>query len=478
MIAAWATILAAAAAEDHALQAAMADPQTAQATILREIIGNNAQTAFGREHGFAGIQTVADFRSAVPIRSYDDMRHWINQMEAGAVNVLTAEPVLAWEETGGSSGGAKLIPYTGSSLAAFRAAILPSVSDLVRRRPGVATGKIYAAISPAGRLPRVMGDGVPLGVPDAAYLGADVIPAFASLLAVPPDVALISDVPKWQAETLRHLKSCPDLSFVSVWSPTFWLELCRDISPRESRRLWPRLDTISCWTHGVSASFVPTLQEAFPHVFIEPKGLLSTESPITVAHGAAAGCRPALRSCFIEWVDQAGHIRLSHDLVVGQSYRAVITTPGGLYRYDTRDKVVCVSTDGSGPRLVFEGREGLASDMVGEKLEDAFVASVLAGLPVPARLVASTTSAPHYELWLDVPAATATSSWLEQVEQALKANPQYAYARNMGQLKPLVGRCRPGFWRVFDGDNPRLAVIKSSPLQGLHPNTIATKLTG
>jgi hypothetical protein len=472
----WSLILAAAAIENDALRLALADVEGTQLRLLRAIIAANINTTFGKQQAFSKLLSVADFRAAVPIRNYDEMRSWVNELAEGASNVLTSDPVIAWEETGGSSGGRKLIPYTASSLKSFRAAVLPSLADLVQRRPRVAIGKLYAAISPATRQPRVLGNGVPLGLPDAAYLGEDVMPAFANLLAVPPKVGEITDVQTWYTETLCHLKSCNDLSFVSVWSPSFWLELCKTIGPDEVRDLWPNLDTISCWTHGTSSAFMPALQAAFPGVHIESKGLLSTEGAVTLAYGAEDGCIPALRSCFFEWIDEAGDVRLTHELEPDNRYRAVITTPGGLYRYDTRDVVLCVSRESNVPRLVFQGRAGVVSDMVGEKLDDAFAASILAQLPVPSRLVARNFPTAHYELWLDVSDNSNTAAWMDTVEKALSVNPQYAYARRMGQLKPLVAYCKPGFWNAFDKKNARLGVLKSAALLGLQPQVFAPKV--
>lgn len=65
----------------------------------------------------------------------------------------------------------------------------------------------------------------------------------------------------------------------------------------------------------------------------------------------------------------------------------MITTAGGLYRYDLGDQIRCIGHQGATPRLVFEGRAGLVSDLVGEKLNEAFVAGVIARLPVAATLV-------------------------------------------------------------------------------------------
>jgi len=473
----WKSILDAAEVEDRYFRTALCDIRAAQKCLLLDIVRHNADTVFGRMHHFSDVASVDDFRNAVPVRTYDDHRQWIEAIAGGANKVLTADPVIACEETGGTASGAKLIPYTTQSLRAFRAAVLPSLFDLVRRRPRIANGKIYAAISPAIRAPRRTPGRIPIGLSDAAYLGEDLISAFACLLAVPATIGQTTDVTQWRQNTLRHLEACPDLSFVSVWSPTFWLELVGGVGPDEIRRLWPNLDTISCWTDGASAAFLPQLRTIFAGVHIEAKGLLSTESAMTTAYGEDQGCVPAINSAFLEFADEQGGVHLAHEVAAGSTYRVIVTTPGGLYRYDTQDIVRCVSHDSGIPRLVFLGRAGLVSDMVGEKLEEAFVASALAHLPVAARLVARETPSPHYELWLDIESRSQAEDWSDQVEVALRRNPQYAYARRIGQLSALAPMCKPGFWSTFDRPGRRLGDIKPSVLEALQPDICADEVT-
>jgi hypothetical protein len=330
-------------------------------------------------------------------------------------------------------------------------------------------GSAYVAISPATRRCRRTPGGLPVGLAsDAAYLGEDLAAAFLSILAVPPAVARISGIDEWRVASLAHLVERDDLSFVSVWSPTFFLDLIeslRDVAdavarrvgpPARSRmadalrpseldtaRLWPRLALISCWADASSQAFARRLAALFPHAVIEPKGLFATEAAITLPWAGRDGAVPALTSTFIEFVDVGGRPLLAHDLSAGESYRVVITTPSGLYRYDTGDQLRCIGHDGAAPRLVFEGRAALVSDLVGEKLHDAFVSGILARLPVPAALVPRSEPKPHYELWLDGAADPAAMS--DAVDAGLRRNPQYAYARDIGQLGPIELIPKTGF---------------------------------
>ena len=132
-------------------------------------------------------RSIDEFRARVPIRSYESFAHGSIAWRPAKLGVLTREPVIAFEETGGSTSGRKLIPYTAASLAAFRAAVLPWLADLADRRPGAfrAARPMWRSARSRARSRRV--GGIPVGLAsEGAYLGADLVPAFVSVLAVPP----------------------------------------------------------------------------------------------------------------------------------------------------------------------------------------------------------------------------------------------------------------------------------------------------
>lgn len=147
-------------------------------------------------------------------------------------------------------------------------------------------------------------------------------------------------------------------------------------------------------------------------------------------------------TALLEFVGADGEARLCDELAVGESYALVVTTASGLYRYAIGDVVECVAIEGAAPRLRFAGRAGVTSDLVGEKLTEAFAASALAGLPCPAQLAAR-ADPPGYVLLLDSDDAQA-AALAAPVEARLCDNPQYAYARKLGQLAPLGVEPRPG----------------------------------
>jgi hypothetical protein len=485
-VTAWQDIADACRGEHARFLQALRHPEAAQAAQLRQILSANAASAAGRRHGFARLRDAQDYRNAVPIATYADIATEIERMVAGEPGRLAGADVVACELTSGSGATAKLIPYTNEGLAGFRHAAEPWLCDLLASRPGIARGRAYWAISPVSRRPARAATGVPVGLDDAQYLGPTLAPLFARLLAAPPGLRTMSDVASWRYWLLRYLLDAADLTFVSVWSPTFLLPLIETLQqegdrlahdlaagavswsradpatprasfePRPQRaqalrqalsapvldltRLWPRLDTVSCWTHASAAPFAGLLAGHLPGVHIQGKGLLATEAAVSVPLEACEYPVLALHSGFFEFLDDDGRSRLAHELDSGGRYRIVVTTASGLYRYDLGDSVRVRGFAARTPMLEFVGRAGLVSDLCGEKLADDFVAGALDGIRGFAMVAPLPPPARGYALLLDTdgPEAGQADASAATVERRLQANPHYEYARRLGQLDPLA----------------------------------------
>ena len=447
-----------------------------QASWLLACLSRNANTSYGNRLGFAGIRSVEDFQRLVPLVTYEDLLPWITRSGQGESGVLFDGPALAFERTGGSMSGAKLLPYSARSLEDFRVAILPWLHDIIDRF-GLTRGCAYWAISPATRQPESTPGGIPVGVTDAAYLGSEAVPAFVALSAVDPDIGAVADVRDWQLLTLHALVRRVDLALISVWSPTFFLNLVGALEARadeiekllaeggavanqqaqadeqalarfrayrdnpSTNLLWPRLALVSCWADGDSRPYYDLLRTRLPHAQFQAKGLLATEGVVTVPDAEG---RPVLAgdSGFFEFLDVAGRCLLPGELRAGERYEVVMTTSGGLYRYRIGDLVECEASHGAaGPVLRFIGRAGLSSDLVGEKLSEQFVAECLASLTGFRMLVRAAGPQPGYALVVDRLQVGEAADLAEVVERRLSVNPQYEYARRMGQLRPLSVYC-------------------------------------
>jgi hypothetical protein len=96
---------------------AVADPAQAQEEVLHRLLGWYAQTDYGEQHGAAHIETLADYRRAFPIASYEDYKPLIQQVMEGDVGLLLDEEPVGWAITRGTTGDEhKFIPMTPTDL--------------------------------------------------------------------------------------------------------------------------------------------------------------------------------------------------------------------------------------------------------------------------------------------------------------------------------------------------------------------------
>jgi hypothetical protein len=437
-----------------------------QQRTLRDILTRNQSCEYGERHEFRRIRTYDEFRSRVPIVGYDELRPDISRMATGQPNVLVASAVVAFEETGGTAAGRKLIPHTVSSLEAFRCALTAWLDDLYESDPLLQHGTAYWAISPAGRTPQICPAGVPVGLSDADYFGPQLAPEIARTLSVPPSVGLLTDLDEWRAATMTRLLADEALALISVWSPTFLLMLLRyaiargaelfDRIARETsdvraqrvraalsahepdfRAVWPNLRLISCWDQASSRWPARELGRYCPGVTIQGKGLLATEGVVSIPLAGSEMPVLALESGFYEFLRADGTCHCATELVPGEQYEVLLTNDSGFYRYAIGDRVLVHGFVGTAPTLEFVGRAGMVSDRCGEKLSEDFVVKALneTGL-VFATLAADATG---YVLLVnsnEVSGKQATTL-CTQIDLALRGNPQYAYACDLQQLAPV-----------------------------------------
>jgi len=436
--------------------------QQTQAQQLSRIVNHHKKTEFGRQHQFSEIKNTDDFVQAVPIQTYETLEPYFTAQAQDP-----ASEVICFEETGGSTQGAKIIPYTENSLQSFQNALLPWLDDLLLSRPAIKQGSAYWSISPALRNKRTTSGGHPVGLDnDALYFGQKLAADIGNTLAVNADVAACVDFETWRYNTLSALIQAEDLRFISVWSPTFILDLVNHLPkildqllrelnkfnpkrakqinaacqshPIDTRQIWPDLDTISCWTDGASAGFLAKLKQLFPQAFIQGKGLLATEGIVSIPLSDAPAPVLTANSGFYEFLDENNTVRQSHELVQGKEYQVIITNDSGLYRYNLGDNVSMEGYYHNAPMLRFKGRCNHTSDICGEKLTDAFVADALSNVDGFAMLSPYQTTKSCYLLIV-----SDSNILADGIDSSLSKNPQYRYAREIGQLGPVEIRVIP-----------------------------------
>ena len=82
---------------------------------MLRILQENEQTEFGKEHGFAEIRSVQEFRDRVPISDYNDLEPYIKRQQEGNSELTVADPIF-YARTSGTTGRYKDIPMTKSGV--------------------------------------------------------------------------------------------------------------------------------------------------------------------------------------------------------------------------------------------------------------------------------------------------------------------------------------------------------------------------
>lgn len=90
-------------------------PGEVQMRTLKRIVQQAGNTAFGRDHGFAGIRGYEDFKKQVPIRDYEALRPYIDRILQGESNVLWKGKPAYLAKTSGTTSGVKYIPISHES---------------------------------------------------------------------------------------------------------------------------------------------------------------------------------------------------------------------------------------------------------------------------------------------------------------------------------------------------------------------------
>src|SRR5947207_5496533 len=72
-------------------EAATHDPRAVQEALLHDLLAHHAGTAFGRDHRFDAVRSVADFRRQLPVAGYDYFEPYLARVRRGETGALLAD---------------------------------------------------------------------------------------------------------------------------------------------------------------------------------------------------------------------------------------------------------------------------------------------------------------------------------------------------------------------------------------------------
>jgi len=92
------------------------NPIETQQKVLKTLIKTAKDTKFGQDHNFSDIKTARGFAKQVPIRDYEALKPYVDEVVQGKSDILWPEKPLYFAKTSGTTSGAKYIPLTKASM--------------------------------------------------------------------------------------------------------------------------------------------------------------------------------------------------------------------------------------------------------------------------------------------------------------------------------------------------------------------------
>lgn len=384
------------------------------------------ETRFGRDHGFDGIQSLADFRRRVPISRYDHFAPYIQAVAAGETNALIpdCEELAQFTITTGSGGTPKLNPVSKTWMRQYRLAWdlwglkfftdhprnlglqmlqlagkwdmgktpgghqISMVSALLARVQNPMMKPYYATPSPVNDIPDPVAryytalrlsitqrvGWIVLMNPGTLIRMAEIGDEFKELLLKDLRDGTLTDRFDVPVEVRNSLAS--RLSRKHPAKVAQLEEIIRRTGTLYPKDYWPPL-IIGCWLGGTAGFQKTALPRYFGDVPMRDMGLVSSEGrhTIPIEDSKPEGV-PSIVSGYYEFlpveeIESTQPVALGgHELEIDRDYYLLMTTAGGFYRFNIGDIVRCRGFVGQAPLLDFIQKGDRVGDLEGEKLTE------------------------------------------------------------------------------------------------------------
>lgn len=473
--------------------------EAAQKKAFNNVLSSIEGSKNALKHNLSTSSNLQEFKQQVPITEYEYWEGDIEKQQFEQINLLTNNNCYRYQPTSGSTSKIKWIPYNQSFLDELDNAIAPWLTDLYRTYPKLKKGRHYWSLS---WVPSDLRNKLTSSINNDLQLLPWWKQIFMSgTMAVPESISLAESSDESFFATSCYLVACKELSFISVWSPTFALSLLDfilthrndittvlatgswprkysslhkvrapknkeaaqkmklwdgEINAKFTSSIWPDLALISAWDTSSSKIWADKLKQLFPHSDFQGKGLWATEGVTSIPYKNKFPL--AINSHFYEFEDLATETildswQLKKDMVV----RPIISAANGFLRYAMKDQLKVTDFIHQCPCFEFIGRID-GTDMVGEKLSPETAVQLINDFNNDADITPITLIAipageqqekPSYLLLCEHSSEISCNLTEEQIiekehllaaelEQKLSKHFHYQLARELGQLAPAT----------------------------------------
>jgi hypothetical protein len=405
------------------------NPKATQEELLRRILAYHANTAFGKDHGFGSIKTVADYRRQLPLSPYEYFDPYIRRVMAGETNALLADPeVLMFALTSGTTAARKHIPITAQYLNDYKRIWNLWGLQAIRKHRQSFLKPIMQLAGDADEYRTAAG--IPCG--NLSGFTAQVQKKIMRwMYVVPPSTGKVKDAhartyiavrmglrkhlgmlmsanPSTLVNLARFMDREKESLIRDLYDGTLSTKLnipaeirevlSQKLKPKKKRAAelegfvnrsgnlfpkdaWPtdRL-LIGCWTGGSVRPYLRQLSTYYGDAPVRDLGLLASEGrmSITIEDGTASGVLD-VTSHYFDFIPESEIDRPdptvlgAHEVEAGKDYYIIPTTKAGLYRYHISDLIRVTGFFQKTPMIEFLGKGSRFANMTGEKLSEHHV---------------------------------------------------------------------------------------------------------
>jgi len=331
-----------------------------QNTLLLSLLSQAKNTKFGKDHNFSEISNYSDWKKNIPIRDYEDLKIYVQEIIDGKKDVLWPGKPIYFCKTSGTTSGTKYIPISTESMphhiTAARDAILSYIAET--KNTSIVNGKmIFLQGSPklsktgdilTGRLSGIVAHHTP------SYLKKNQLPSYETNCiedwenkvdaiieeTLDEKMSLISGIPPWVQMYFEKLQGKTGKLIKDIF-PKFDLFIYGGVNYEPYRQTFEniigkKVDGIELYP--ASEGFI-----AYQDTQTE-KGML-----LCVNHGIFYEFIPS------EEFFNKNPTRISLvDVEIGVNYVIILNTDAGLWGYNIGDTIKFVSIDPF--RIVVSGR--------------------------------------------------------------------------------------------------------------------------
>jgi hypothetical protein len=450
-------------------EAACQNPQATQEALLRRILAYHRETAFGIDHGFAAIRTVADFRRQLPIAPYEHFEPYIRRVMAGETQALLADPqVLMFALTSGTTAARKHIPITQQYLDDYRRSWNLWGLRAIKQHKHVFLKPILQLVGDADEYRSDAG--IPCG--NLSGFTAQVQKRIMRwMYVVPPSTGKVKDAhartyiavrmglrkplgmlmsanPSTLVNLARFMDREKEALIRDIHDGTLSckLEIPTEVRAALTKRLRPKRERaaqlerfanklgslypkdawpadrllVGCWTGGSVGPYLRQLATYYGDAPVRDLGLLASEGRMSIpVEDATPSGVLDITTHYFEFIPE-GEIDRSnptvfgaHEVEAGKHYYIVPTTKAGLYRYHISDLVRVTGFFHQTPTIEFLGKGSRFSNLTGEKLSEHHVTQsvdrVVQSVPQPLSAYSLAPcwddAQPYYGFFLEEPDA-------------------------------------------------------------------------